>query len=143
MNKYTINIFYFLLLFACSSIAQENLNNVASNDSAVSHVFRYTNPITRDTSSSMRDYCIIKVGKKWYSTGTSNPVWTGRNPGVHLLVSDDLLHWRHCSWIIDASKLPDDCPYNGRFWAPEIHFIKISSGLLLIAVKLLRMIRKE
>jgi xylan 1,4-beta-xylosidase len=27
-------------------------------------------------------------------------------------------------WLIDASKLPPDCPYNGRFWAPEIHFIK-------------------
>ena len=72
----------------------------------------------------MRDYCIIKVDKKWYSTGTSNPVWTGHNHGVHLLVTDDLIHWRHHSWIIDAGKLPEDCPYNGRFWAPEIHLIK-------------------
>jgi beta-xylosidase len=87
-------------------------------------VFRYTNPITRDSSISMRDHCIIKVGEKWYCTGTSNPIWEGHNPGVRLLVSDDLINWKQHSWIIDASKLPDDCPYNGRFWAPEIHFIK-------------------
>jgi len=88
------------------------------------HVFRYTNPITRDTAISMRDYYIIKAGDKWYCTGTSNPVWTGHNPGVRLLVSDDLLHWKQYSWIIDASCLPPECPYNGRFWAPEIHYIK-------------------
>jgi beta-xylosidase len=87
-------------------------------------LFKYTNPITQDTSIAMRDYCILKVGNKWYCTGTSLPVWTGPNPGVRLLVSNDLIHWRQHSWIIDASKLPDNCPYNGRFWAPEIHFIK-------------------
>lgn len=86
--------------------------------------FKYDNPITRDAGISMRDHCIIKVGDKWYCTGTSEPVWTGHNPGVRLLVSDDLLHWKHNSWLIDASLLPDDCPYDGRFWAPEIHYIK-------------------
>ena len=45
-------------------------------------------------------------------------------PGVRLLVSDDLINWRQHSWIIDAGKLPADCPYNGRFWAPEIHYIQ-------------------
>jgi xylan 1,4-beta-xylosidase len=87
-------------------------------------VFKYTNPITSDTSLSMRDHCILKVGNKWYCTGTSLPVWTGHSPGVRLLVSDDLVHWKQEVWLIDASKLPADCPYNGRFWAPEIHFIK-------------------
>jgi beta-xylosidase len=72
----------------------------------------------------MRDYDIIKVGDKWYCTGTSAPFWTGHNPGVRLLVSDDLIHWKQMSWLIDASKLAPDCPYNGRFWAPEIHYIK-------------------
>lgn len=86
--------------------------------------FRYTNPITRDTSISMRDHCILKVGAKWYCTGTSEPIWTGYNPGVRLLESDDMLHWKQHSWLIDASKLSKDCPYNGRFWAPEIHFIQ-------------------
>ena len=87
-------------------------------------VFTYTNPVTRDTATSMRDYFIIKVGDKWYATGTSNPVWTGPNPGVRLLVSDDLIHWKQHSFLIDAKKLPADSPYNGRFWAPEIHFIQ-------------------
>jgi len=118
--KYKL-IFSFLILcygFGQSCVAQ--LTEIRSEKK----VFCYTNPITRDSSLSMRDYFIIKVGNKWYCTGTSHPVWTGPNPGVLLLVSDDLIHWRHHSWIIDASKLPVDCPYNGRFWAPEIHFIK-------------------
>ncbi len=85
--------------------------------------FRYTNPITRDTAISMRDHFIIKVGDQWYCTGTSDPVWTGFNPGVRLLQSDDLIHWKQQGWLIDASKLPSDCPYNGRFWAPEIHLV--------------------
>lgn len=88
------------------------------------NTFSYTNPITRDISISMRDHCIIKVGSKWYCTGTSEPIWTGSNPGVRLLVSDDLVNWKQHSWLIDAGKLPDDCPYNGRFWAPEIHYIR-------------------
>jgi xylan 1,4-beta-xylosidase len=97
-------------------------------------VFKYTNPITRDPNFAMRDHCILKVGPRWYCTGTSYPVWTGPNPGVRLLVSEDLLNWKHYSWIIDAAALPPDCPYNGRFWAPEIHFIRnrywltVSSG---------------
>jgi xylan 1,4-beta-xylosidase len=101
---------------------------------AAKNRFRYTNPITRDPSFAMRDHCILKVGPKWFCTGTSYPVWTGPNPGVRLLVSDDLLNWKHHSWLIDASTLPADCPYNGRFWAPEIHFIRnrywltVSSG---------------
>jgi len=103
--------------FSCSCFGQHS-GNKATN------VFRYTNPITRDSAISMRDHFIIKVEKQWFCVGTSNPVWTGHNPGVRLLVSDDLIHWRQHSWLIDASKLPKDCPYNGRFWAPEIHFIK-------------------
>lgn len=91
---------------------------------AAPQVFRYTNPITRDPALSLRDHCLIKAGAQWFCTGTSSPVWTGPNPGVRLLVSDDLVNWRHHSWLIDASKLPPDCPYNGRFWASEIHHIR-------------------
>lgn len=112
-----ISITCFLLQF--SVVAQNN-----DNKTVTAKKFSYTNPITRDTALSLRDYCIIKVGDKWYCTGTSAPIWTGPNPGVRLLVSDNLLNWEHHSWIIDASTLPADCPYNGRFWAPEIHFIK-------------------
>lgn len=87
-------------------------------------IFRYTNPVIRDPGLGMRDHCIVKVGARWYCTGTSHPIWTGHNPGVRLLVSDDLLRWSHHSWIIDAGALPPDCPYDGRFWAPEIHRIR-------------------
>jgi xylan 1,4-beta-xylosidase len=113
-----------LIVLSPESYAQGTSNNSIKNGTDTTHIFFYTNPITRDTSISMRDHCIIKVGEKWYCTGTSNPVWTGPNPGVRLLVSDDLIHWKQHSWLIDAGKLPEDCPYNGRFWAPEIHFIK-------------------
>jgi len=113
-----------LLAISCTCFGQAQTNISQSVPGIPTHVFRYTNPITRDTAISMRDHCIINVDKLWYCTGTSNPVWTGHNPGVRLLVSDDLIHWKQHSWIIDASKLTDDCPYNGRFWAPEIHFIK-------------------
>ncbi|MFC2138423.1 glycoside hydrolase family 43 protein [Bacteroidota bacterium] len=122
MNKTKLLLINCLIALSIAGFAQQNTNSQKSQ--AKTQVFRYTNPITRDTALSMRDYCIIKDGNKWYSTGTSNPIWTGPNPGVHLLVSDDLLNWKHHSWLIEASKLPDDCPYNGRFWAPEIHFIK-------------------
>jgi beta-xylosidase len=115
--KHNLLIVCCLLLFTVRSFAQINQNNRKQ-------VFRYTNPITRDSAISMRDHYILKVGDKWYCTGTSNPVWTGPNPGVRLLVSDDMINWKQHSWLIDASKLPADCPYNGRFWAPEIHFIK-------------------
>ena len=104
--------------------AQQPMPSKTTSGDATTHEFRYTNPITRDTSLSMRDHCIIKVGNQWYCTGTSNPVWSGPNPGVRLLVSDDLIRWRQHSWIIDARNLPADCPYNGRFWAPEIHLIQ-------------------
>lgn len=123
MNFKTILLGY-TLIFSTSCFAQLIVNNETSINSADNKVFRYTNPITRDTSISMRDHCIIKVDNKWYCTGTSMPVWTGPNPGVRLLVSDDLINWEMHSWLIDASKLSADCPYNGRFWAPEIHYIQ-------------------
>jgi beta-xylosidase len=85
------------------------------------NAFRYTNPITRDPALALRDHFIMKVGQQWFMTGTSMPVWSGANPGVRLLVSDDLLNWRHHAWLIDAGKLPKNCLYKGRFWASEIH----------------------
>ncbi len=121
--KSKVILFFGLFVLASSCLAQVNRKDTASKNSSAKHVFCYTNPITRDTALSMRDYDIIKVGNKWYCTGTSRPIWTGHNPGVRLLESDDLLHWRQVGWLIDASKLPPDCPYNGRFWAPEIHYI--------------------
>src|SRR6185437_5090188 len=112
--RLTTTFLFLTLIYATRLSAQDH----------PSHIFKYTNPITRDTAISMRDHFIIRVGPKWYCVGTSNPVWTGHNPGVRLLVSPDLIHWKQQGWLIDASKLSADCPYNGRFWAPEIHYIK-------------------
>jgi len=117
-------IVLFILVLGASYNCFAQQNNKIQTAEVKTHEFRYTNPITRDTAISMRDHCILKVGEKWYCTGTSNPIWTGPNPGVRLLESDDMIHWKQHSWLIDASKLPADCPYNGRFWAPEIHLIK-------------------
>jgi len=115
----------FIIIASFSFISTFSQSNSPANAvNKMTKVFRYTNPITRDTAISMRDHFIIKVENKWYCVGTSNPVWTGPNPGVRLLISDDLINWTQYSWLIDANKLPPDCPYNGRFWAPEIHFIK-------------------
>lgn len=122
MNRRIMSL-TFLLLLSSFCFAQTGNKNATAKDTT-KHVFRYKNPITRDTAISMRDHFIIKAEGKWYCVGTSNPVWTGLNPGVRLLVSEDLLHWKQHSWLIDGSKLPPECPYNGRFWAPEIHFIK-------------------
>lgn len=122
MKIYNIVFAFLIILGSCNS--KNNKESYDSTTKETTQSFRYTNPLTRDTTVSMRDHCIIKVDDKWYCTGTSNPVWTGPNPGVRLLVSDDLINWKHHSWLIDAEKLPKDCPYNGRFWAPEIHFIQ-------------------
>jgi len=124
MNKTKHILSILLMTLSAFSFAQLHNDKQSTVATKAQHEFRYTNPITQDSAISMRDHFIIKVGSKWYCTGSSNPIWTGLNPGVRLLVSDDLLHWRHLSWLIDASKLPPNCPYNGRFWAPEIHFIK-------------------
>ena len=131
-----IILFCILIVFGSYCPAQSTSKDIISSAKDAGRTFCYTNPITRDTSLSMRDYDIIKVGDKWYCTGTTAPIWTGHNPGVRLLVSDDLIHWRFQGWLIDASKLPPDCPYNGRFWASEIHYIKqkfwltINSGMV-------------
>jgi xylan 1,4-beta-xylosidase len=116
-------VFCVLLTLPSASFEQVTTTINKSNEN-FTRIFKYTNPITNDTAISMRDHCIIKVDSLWYCTGTSNPVWTGHNPGVRLLVSNDLIHWQQHSWLIDAGKLSADCPYNGRFWAPEIHYIK-------------------
>jgi xylan 1,4-beta-xylosidase len=121
-------------LLAVCCIVLMNCSLLLAQTNSKKKVFKYTNPITRDSSQSMRDHCILKVGERWYMTGTSQPIWSGINPGVRLMVSDDLLNWRDTTWIIDAKALPAECPYNGRFWAPEIHkingkfYLSVNSG---------------
>ncbi|WP_278353589.1 glycoside hydrolase family 43 protein [Chryseobacterium gleum] len=120
MKMFKSILAFLLLTVTISSITAQ----VESHKTSAKKEFRYTNPITRDSAISMRDHFIIKVDDTWYCVGTSNPVWTGPNPGVRLLVSKDLVNWKQHSFLIDAKRLPKDTPYNGRFWAPEIHFIQ-------------------
>jgi xylan 1,4-beta-xylosidase len=134
MNRNTA-VFFVVLGFFLAAQSKLTMNAIGTpKKMQTTHTFRYKNPITRDFSQSLRDNMILKVGKRWYMTGTSQPVWSGPNPGVRLMVSDDLLKWKDAGWIIDASKLPKDCPYNGRFWAPEIHqingkfYLTVNSG---------------
>jgi xylan 1,4-beta-xylosidase len=94
MDKIKQYLTPFLIVLSSLCFAQITTDNKSSEKTTCKVEFRYPNPITRDTSISMRDHFIIKVGSKWYSTGSSNPVWTGLNHGVRLLVSDDLLHWK-------------------------------------------------
>jgi xylan 1,4-beta-xylosidase len=100
----------------------------------IQHEFRYTNPITHGSEMSLRDHQILKVGDRWYMTGTSQPIWKGPNPGVKLFSSPDLLHWSFEGLLVDAATLPDDCFFKGRFWAPEIHaahgrfYLTVNSG---------------
>ena len=77
-------IFWSLVVISSTCYSQVNSMNGTVSKKLSEHEFRYTNPITRDTAISMRDHNIIKVGKQWYCTGTSEPVWTGHNPGVRL-----------------------------------------------------------
>lgn len=120
-----MKIFKNILVFSLFIFTLNNaVAQVEKSKPSLQKEFRYTNPITRDSAISMRDHFIIKVDDLWYCVGTSNPVWTGPNPGVRMLVSKDLINWKQHSFIIDAKKNPKDTPYNGRFWAPEIHFIQ-------------------
>jgi xylan 1,4-beta-xylosidase len=95
---------------------------------------RYTNPITRDSAMAMRDHQIVKLGEVWYMTGTMGPYWKGLCPGVGLYRSNNLLDWTFVDWLIDVSKLEEECFYLGRFWAPEIHhangrfYLTVNSG---------------
>ncbi len=83
-------LFVGVLWTSMACFAQQNTTG-KTTDGKINE-FKYTNPITRDTTIAMRDHCIIKIGEKGYCSGTSNLVKTGPNPGVRLLVSDDLIY---------------------------------------------------
>ncbi|MPT31594.1 MAG: hypothetical protein E2600_07990, partial [Chryseobacterium sp.] len=100
-----MKIFKNILVFSLFIFALNNaFAQVEKSKTSLQKEFRYTNPITRDSAISMRDHFIIKVDDLWYCVGTSNPVWTGPNPGVRMLVSKDLINWKQHSFIIDAKK---------------------------------------
>ena len=97
--------------------------------------FSYSNPIYfqgKTSRDEVRDPCIIREGDTYYLIFT---VWPFRNreeshlgdpdqgssPGIKLFSSKDLKDWKFEKWLVKSSDLPEDCPYEHRFWAPEIH----------------------
>jgi xylan 1,4-beta-xylosidase len=83
-------------------------------------LFTYQNP---NLQLPFRDTHIVPDGGRFYAVGTSEPFWSGANPGVKLYVSDDLREWSFVDLLIDAASLPDDVWYKDRFWAPELRRI--------------------
>jgi xylan 1,4-beta-xylosidase len=61
-NEFTFLLSFFILKVTVS-FSKEKDKRLTNNQT--NSIFRYTNPITRDTSISMRDHCIIKIGDKW------------------------------------------------------------------------------
>jgi hypothetical protein len=57
----------------------------------MSDTFIHTNPITSYSAMSMRDNQILKVGDRWYMTGTTAPHWKGFHPEGRLFSSANLL----------------------------------------------------
>jgi xylan 1,4-beta-xylosidase len=68
-------LFLFIFIFSSVCFAQKGAAGKEIKTGTASKEFKYTNPMTRDSILSMRDYMIVKSGGKWYATGTSNPVW--------------------------------------------------------------------
>lgn len=100
--------------------------------------FTGTNPIPYLYDSQgaarreVRDPCIIREGDTWYLVQTMWPFANrepermnlpdnGSSPGIPLYRSTDLKDWKFDRWLVNSAKLPEDCPYKHRFWAPEIH----------------------
>ncbi len=44
----------------------------------------------------------------------------GGSPGIRLYKSHDLKRWKPVCWLVKNSKLPNNCPYKDRFWAPHL-----------------------
>ena len=59
------------IFMSIDCFAQENRNN-GTTENTDKHEFRYTNPITRDTTISMRDHCIIKANKYYLNYEKKN-----------------------------------------------------------------------
>jgi beta-xylosidase len=83
--------------------------------------FVYANPHLDVEPGVVRDPFIVRVGDRYYLTGTLRPIWAGPNPGVPLWSSPDLIEWTNHGLLIDRNTVPEDAWYRDRWWAPEIH----------------------
>jgi xylan 1,4-beta-xylosidase len=107
----------------------------AAASAAPAAMFTYSNPLPfpgADLHNELRDPCIIRDGDHYYLVFTMWPFTdisskdpakpdNNSSPGIEMFVSKDLTNWKPLDWLVKYSDLPDDCPYKGRFWAPEIH----------------------
>lgn len=82
--------------------------------------FTYQNPIISNDLNNIRDPFIIKEKNGYYLTGSSAPFWKGKNAGVKIWRSKNLLDWEYLGLIIDSRDIPENAWYKERFWAPEI-----------------------
>lgn len=105
-------VFALLCMFPLFSFSQE--------------VFTYQNPIKNGIDGGIRDAQIFMDGGKYYLIGTSHPFWPreGKNPGVKIYSSEDVLNWTFEKLLIDRSTLDTCIWYLDRFWAPEIQKIR-------------------
>ncbi len=134
------------LLLMASFLTLTCVGRGAENNPA----FRYQNPLgfryesQGRTETELRDPCIIREGDTYYVAFTMWPFRgrdaahladadNGSSPGIALYSSKDLQQWTFCNWLLESSKLPADCPYKHRFWAPEIHKFKDKFYLIFTA----------
>ncbi len=90
--------------------------------------YTWNNPTLTSAPSvgaeALRDPFILKVGDKWYMTGTMPPYYpadeANRTKGMPLYVSEDLKTWSFVDIIIKTPAESEGKWYSERFWAPEI-----------------------
>jgi xylan 1,4-beta-xylosidase len=106
------------VLFVICLIFISNLFAQVHKDSG--KLFKYKNPIKTEI---LRDPFIKYIGGKYYMTATCYPFspGDGKNPGVKLWSSNDLLHWDFEKVIVRPN---NKSWYQKRFWAPEIFQFK-------------------
>lgn len=78
------------------------------------------NPNYDSPVGSVRDPMVVLHNDRYYLVATTEPYWSGVNPGVKMWSSPDLIDWTYEGLMVDASKIPEDAPCKDRFWAPEI-----------------------
>ena len=80
------------------------------------------NPVISAEVGNIRDPMIVPYNGRYYMVGTTEPFWSsgGKNPGIKLWVSDDLVNWQFIKLIVDSSKIPADYGCQALYWAPEL-----------------------
>ncbi len=129
-----------LLLSACSGDATpaatdaptgtvtETPTESETETTPVELTFSWSNPtltLKPDANiDALRDPFILRVGDKWYMTGTLSPYYpapeSNRTKGMPLYVSEDLENWTFIDHIIKTPAEAEGKWYSERFWAPEL-----------------------